>query len=333
MSNSHPRRVIQGVNDVETLEPDFAKLFAKSSPLAPYEVTPQSNKRAIFNCIEHTWEARIATVFAGGACKYCANLAVLSGFNDLATLRPELLKFYSKDNLKNPLEMLATGSKKLKWECTECKGDWTACARDMRVAGNECPYCNSRKLLTGFNDFETLCPAGASLWSSRNSQKASEVFPFSNKLHSFTCSKHGDWSTSPNRITSGAGCPQCARKSFRSRGELELANFLKREHSVIESDRRLVKGYEADIFLPDYKIAIEYNGVYWHSDQLLLKAKGLTALQYHTLKLEAFTKQGIKLLYVWEDDWKAKREQVVKALSQAILGTPPDKILTTLSKG
>lgn len=334
MSNSHPRRVTTGINDVATLEPDFAKRFSKSSPLSPYEVTPNSNKKALFECPKgHEWKARIATVFAGGSCTYCANLDVLPHFNDLATLRPDLLKFYSKANARPAIEALATGTKKLNWECPKCEGSWTSCARDMKMPGYECPYCNSRKLLVGFNDFATLCPTGASLWSSRNPQKASDVFPFSNKLYLFTCSKHGDWRTSPNRITTGSGCPQCARNSFRSKGEIELANLLKRQYSVRESERRIVKGYEADIYLPDYNIAVEYNGIYWHSNQLLLKAKGITALQYHSAKLQAFAKQGVKLLYVWEDDWQTNREQVIEALSQTILGTPPDKILTTLSKG
>lgn len=333
MNNSHPRRVTPGINDVATLAPDFAKQFSKSSPLAPHEVTPQSNKTAVFNCTGHTWEARISTVFNGGSCKYCANLDVLTGFNDLETHRPDLLKFYSKENPKKASEVLATGAKKLKWQCPKCRGHWRSCARDMRAPGSECPYCNSRKLLSGTNDFETLCPSGASLWSFKNAQGANEVFPFSNNLYLFTCPKHGDWRSSPNRISNRSWCPQCSRNSFRSKGEIELANFLRLEYSVRESERKIVKGYEADIFLPDYTIAIEYNGNYWHSDQQLLKTKGLTALQYHTLKLKAFEEQGIKLLYVWEDDWRSKRSQVIKALPLAISGASPDKILTTLSKG
>jgi len=90
-------------------------------------------------------------------------------------------------------------------------------------------------------------------------------------------------------------CPTCFpyTKSIR---EQELSNWCKILGEVIENDRTIIKPYEIDIYLPDYKLAIEYNGLYWHS------IKFIQDKWYHQRKVELAYRQGIRLLHVWEHE-------------------------------
>ena len=73
---------------------------------------------------------------------------------------------------------------------------------------------------------------------------------------------------------------------------------------VIERHRNL--GIELDVFIPSLNIAIEYNGLYWHSE--LYKENN-----YHLNKTEICNKNGIRLIHIWEDDWLYKKE-IVKSI-------------------
>lgn len=73
---------------------------------------------------------------------------------------------------------------------------------------------------------------------------------------------------------------------------------------IIERDKSL--GIELDILIPELDIAIEYNGLYWHSE--LYKDKF-----YHLNKTEICNKRGIRLIHIWEDHWLYKKE-IIKSM-------------------
>ena len=89
--------------------------------------------------------------------------------------------------------------------------------------------------------------------------------------------------------------------------EIEMQNFLNETGvTYIVKDKSILNGKEIDIYLPDHKIAIEMNGVYWHSDIYVDK-------NYHLNKTLLCKDRGIQLLHIWEDDWKYKRN-IVKSI-------------------
>lgn len=63
---------------------------------------------------------------------------------------------------------------------------------------------------------------------------------------------------------------------------------------------------ELDIYIPEIKLAIEFNGLYWHSE--IYKDK-----YFHKNKTDVCKKNGITLLHIWEDDWKWKND-IVKSM-------------------
>ena len=108
----------------------------------------------------------------------------------------------------------------------------------------------------------------------------------------------------PNNLVcanSGVVCRVCDPISTTSSGEKELLSFIKSSYSgaIKTSDRTVLKGKEIDIYLPDIALGIEFNGQYWHQEDM----RGQT---YHKIKAELAEAAGIKLVQVNSDEWEFK---------------------------
>ncbi len=101
--------------------------------------------------------------------------------------------------------------------------------------------------------------------------------------------------------------------------ELQILNFIKYNYNgiIYENYKDLIDG-ELDIYIPELKLAFEFNGIYWHSD--LYKDKN-----YHLNKTELCEEKGIQLIHIYEDEWKFKQE-IVKSRILNSLGKIDNKI-------
>jgi hypothetical protein len=126
------------------------------------------------------------------------------------------------------------------------------------------------------------------------------------------CQIHGEFEQTPSNHLKGHGCPKCI--NIISKGESEITNLLN-NIKIIRNSRSIIKPYELDIYLPDYKLAIEYNGVYWHSYFNKSKFK-------HNLKHDLCDKLGIKLLQITDYEWRYYKD-IIKSiiLSQVNIST------------
>ena len=121
-----------------------------------------------------------------------------------------------------------------------------------------------------------------------------------------------------------------------SKEENTLYEYIKSiyDGNIIQSNRSILSGKELDIYLPDYKIAIEYNGLYSHqhrpseTKECLIKGKS-----YHLQKTLDCAKQGIHLLQFYSDEWLLKKD-IVKSviasklnLNQKIFARKCEKII------
>ena len=112
------------------------------APLKVTDITYGSNKRYwwIGKC-GHEWLASPKDRHAGERCPYCAGMRVLEGFNDLASIRPDLVAEWSSENELQPTQVNAQSHRKVKWKGL-CGHEWTAEIR-ARVKGTGCPYCTT----------------------------------------------------------------------------------------------------------------------------------------------------------------------------------------------
>ena len=114
-------------------------------------------------------------------------------------------------------------------------------------------------------------------------------------------------------------CFMCHPKS--SVGQLEIYEFMKQlEVDTTLEDRDVIAPQELDIFSPVHKFAVEFNGIFWHSERWI-KEKN-----YHENKSELCRKKGVRLLHVFSDEWKFKRP-IVESMIRSRLGLCDKKIM------
>ena len=117
-------------------------------------------------------------------------------------------------------------------------------------------------------------------------------------------------------------CEKCFPKSTCSIAEKEVLDFVKSIYNgrIIENNQTVLGNrLELDIYIPDKKVAIEFDGLYWHSEE-----NGKNA-NYHLNKTVECEKNGIRLIHVFEDEWNEKRE-IVKDRIKSILGVGQKRI-------
>jgi len=121
-----------------------------------------------------------------------------------------------------------------------------------------------------------------------------------NKTHvTINCKKHGVWKVRPdNLINSKQICPKCSKNY--SKKEIEIQDFLKENKIEYQTNVKniLDDGTELDIFIPSHNLAIEYNGLYWHSEN-----SGKKNRNYHLNKTLECQKKNIILIHIFEDEW------------------------------
>ncbi len=115
-------------------------------------------------------------------------------------------------------------------------------------------------------------------------------------------------------------CPVCFPVSEKSL-EKKLENFLRSFNMFIElRTRTIIPPYELDFYFPDKKIAIELNGLYWHSELNGEKTHG-----YHQLKYRRCKTQGIQLIQIWDIEWINKQD-IIESMIQAKLGFSKERL-------
>lgn len=106
--------------------------------------------------------------------------------------------------------------------------------------------------------------------------------------------------------------------SKQSGQEVNVINWIQSLYKIDTKVRDIIKPYELDIYIPDKKIAIEYNGLYWHSE--IYKDK-----KYHLNKMMMCEDNKIDLIQIWEDDW-LYRNEIIKSIIKYRIGIIENKI-------
>ena len=135
-------------NCLATKNPKLAKEWSsRNINITPYDVTPYTNKKVWWNCInnpKHEWFATIGHRSSGEQCPYCNGTYPSEDYN-LLVCNPELCKEWDFErNKNNPNDFTPKSSKFAWWKCYECGNKWYACIGN-RAGGIGCPQCNESK--------------------------------------------------------------------------------------------------------------------------------------------------------------------------------------------
>lgn len=221
------KRVLAGYNDLVITSPELIKEWDfEKNVINPTEITNGSKKKIWWVCGKgHSWEAVVYSRKIR-ACPYCAGKAILSGYNDLATLNPKLASEWhptkNEDIMPNTISL--NSHKKFWWKCD--KGhDWEISPHN-RNNGSDCPYCYGRFAIKGETDLVTLMPEIAKEWHPVKNKGSSpdEVTVTSHKKVWWLCKQNHEWQTYVYSRVNGSGCPYCS--GFKPIiGETDLATL------------------------------------------------------------------------------------------------------------
>ena len=209
----------------------------KNLPIMPSDVTYGSSKKYWWICKHgHEWQASPKTRHAGEGCPYCSHNLIMPGFNDLATVHPEIAEEWSPKNLPWTPDQAPAGANRMAWwRCSEGHEWQTLIA--TRVKGSKCPYCSGYTLLKGFNDLKTRFPKLAEEWSDKNLPLLPEDINEKSRLNVWwKCSVCGyEWKSVVYTRVRGSQCPVCAGR-----------NVLKGVNDLFYTDPELEREWDFD---------------------------------------------------------------------------------------
>jgi len=177
-------------------------------------VTDGSNKRVwwLGKC-GHELEAPVLKRSNGADCPYCINKKVLPGYNDLATIDPEVtLQWHPTKNGDLTPQMVTAGSHKKVWWLGSCGHEWIASVYNRTFNKSSCPYCAGKKAILDYNDLTITEPELAAQW---HSTKNGALLPQhitrgSRKKVWWQCERGHEWFASVKTRSRGNGCPFCS---------------------------------------------------------------------------------------------------------------------------
>lgn len=122
------------------------------------------------------------------------------------------------------------------------------------------------------------------------------------------------------RLYLGLNWRNCITNSSISNTEYDLRIWIQSIYkgTLLCNDRNAISPKEIDIYLPELKIGIEFNGVWYHSEYFKDKS-------YHHDKWLIAQNNGINLIQIYEDDWKHKKD-IIKSRLLHIFGLNKQKI-------
>ena len=262
-----------------------------------------SDKTVIIICPEHgEFEQRASAHLFGQGCIKCGNTK--RGEKMRFSLEEWIEKASKKHNNKYDYSLVENpkGKTKVKIICP-IHGEFEQRA-DMHIFGRECPKCSDTSKYT----LEEFIEKASQIHNNKyNYSKV--VYEHSQKKVIIICPEHGEFEQQPYSHLLGAGCIKCITKQYISEPENQLFSLLNNWNifNINRSDRDIINPSELDLYLPDYKIGIEYCGLFWHSD---FYRDNL----YHQRKYLDCYKKGINLIQIFEDEWIYQEEKVIDKL-------------------
>lgn len=324
------KQILVGFNDLATTQPAVAAMC--TDPEDALTHTQFSNKKISFTCPQgHTWTAPVARIVEQSlnsphlGCPYCAGRNSVRDTSDLATTHPELVQYLVDPSLAH--EVKAGSNKQVEWRCAnDPSHTWRTDVYHRVHHGNTCPYCSGRTVTVGVNDLATVDPFNASrlvdpsiaTQVSKHSDRVVEWRCLDDPTHTWENTVHNE------TLNQFAGCRIC-RVDQTSDAERDLYNVIAAlvgDDNVTTSNRTILGNrQELDMVIEHLKVAVEYNGVYWHSEP----RKGK---HYHANKTALAHRRGYQLIHVWEDDYLTRRDVVIRSIAHKLGAT--DRVMNVL---
>lgn len=303
------KRVKVGYNDLATLYPQLSAEWdeQKNVGININSVVQGSTKKVWWKCTVcgNSWQAKVCDrTSKKTGCPRCA-LSKRSESRHLSSLAEngcltdtKLLSEwdYEKNYPVSPSDVTTHSNKYAWWKCSKCGYSWRAKISNRSSLGRGCPLCANAVVIEGKNDLATTNPILAAEWHpTKNAKRPTEVSAGCGKKVWWLCPKGHEYQATVLHRSYGTNCPICNAGRQTSFAEQAFFYYIKQAYpdAISRYNDIFDNGMELDIFIPSVRLAIEYDGVYWHRDE---KTKR-DAEKYQICK-----ENNIKLIRIRESD-------------------------------
>ena len=247
---------------------------------------------------------------SGKGCKICGHLA---GKESFLLTKDEFIKKANEvhKNLYNYSKVKYLNYKtKIEIICKE-HGSFFQTPNN-HLGGKGCKECG---MISTLNHIYENCSSSTEDFIQKSKELHGDIYDYSKVEYvnnstqvEIKCEEHGSFLQSPRDHLRGHGCHICGLLKARhflgtSKLEEDFVDFIKSFYSgeVITSARDIIPPMELDIFLPNLNLAIEINGIYWHSEKFKDK-------NYHLNKYNLCTDKNIRIISIWE--WEILKDRI-----------------------
>lgn len=253
--------------------------------------------------------------FAGKGCPKCG-----AGTGALARNELTSKSFIGKLKEIHGESIVLESTRYSKWServevsCTE-HGAYMALPAVLLRGGKGCLPCAIKVRGPDLLTKEEFIDRAQHLHCDKYSYESGVYLGFAKNME-MTCKEHGPFFQTPCNHMQGKGCPKCS--GSQSKAEVALLEWIKGELSgveVLERCRSAIPPYELDIYVPSLRVAIEFNGLYWHSAD---KSSDGEFRNKHLQKLQRCQEAGIRLVQIREDRWTDRREACCSIVANAL---------------
>jgi len=281
---------------------DITKLYVNSSKVLNWK------------CVNgHTFQEKASVMYRRKhKCFYCTGRQIWSGENDLLTLYPEIAKeFDVEKNGVSSSEISPKSAKAYWWTCGNNHPSFLQSVEHRVTRNTKCPYCTGRKPISGENDLKKLFPDIAKEWDMEKNEGVlpEDVSPYTYNAYWWTCPKGHSYKKKVIQRTKfhkAIDCPKCIKAHSTSFPEQAIYFYVKKcfPDALNRYKEPFENGMELDIYIPSYRIGIEYDGIAFHNDQ-----------EQHERELKKYLKckeLGIRLVRIKEsqNSWKDTADAV-----------------------
>lgn len=282
-----------------------------------------TDSKVIITCPDHgDFLQRPHSHLKGSGCKECRKVIISKALTITSEEFLERAKVTHGDRYEYTLDKYKNFESRIKINCRE-HGYFYQTAR-MHVKGQGCPECGAtaggKLLRSNTDDFMIQ----ASKIHDGRYDYSLTTYSLSSKKVTILCQKHGAFKQMPNDHLDGHGCPSCGVTV--SSTETKLFNAIKELcPDAINNDRSGIAGrgikfpLELDIYSPSANLAIEVNGLRWHSSLQQPKMGKEWVTNHQLNKLKSCKLKGVQLLNFYEDEINNKFD-IVLSMVKAKLG-------------
>ena len=302
------KRVLIGYNDLKTKFPLLAEEWdaEKNMHIDMFSIVPGSARKVWWKCsvCGYSWEAPVrARTQKSCGCPKCMKKkgaqtrkkTILEQNGSITD--PVLIKEwnYQKNGNLTPDQFTNGSNEKVWWRCSKCGYEWQAKISNRAMLNRGCPACVNRAVVKGKNDLATVRPALAKEWHpfANGELTPDQVTIGCGKKVWWLCPKGHEYQASIMHRGHGTNCPICNEGRQTSFAEQAIFYYIRKIYpDAINRCKDIISNrMELDIYIPSIRLAIEYDGVYWH--------KGKSKREGEKYRL--CSEKGIKLIRIKEE--------------------------------